>query len=185
MAASTKFGFNTTYGSLYCIYGYSDNLKDRFNYLITSTVIGIFIPFVLTSIIYFEIKKKLSHIQINKKTTFKEESSAKNTITVDLFSFNIGYSLRGSNVNGMRIKKKVDLNRNREFNKQLIVINVCCIVCFIMTITLSFRYIIPNFNDYYYPYRQALRILNVFFQSLIPIITLYFNSGIRNKLTTG
>lgn len=183
MVVGTKFGFNTTYGSFYCIYGYSDNLKNVTYYLITSTVIGIFLPFLLITVIYFEIRKKLSIIQKEKKTVKNEESSSKHTITIDLFSFNIGYSLRGSNINSLRIKKKVDLNRNKQFNQQLILINICCIMCFIMTFILSFRYIIPNFNDYYYPYRQALRILNVFFQSLIPVVTLYFNSGIRNKLT--
>ena len=52
---STKFGFQTTYGSLFCIDGYSNEIQSALGYLITSSITGIALPFLLTFILYIII----------------------------------------------------------------------------------------------------------------------------------
>ena len=71
LALATKFAFNTSYSSSLCVDGYSIYLFEIINYLATTSVVSITLPFVLTMVFYFMIKKKL------------EKNSSLSSITTD------------------------------------------------------------------------------------------------------
>lgn len=82
-------------------------------------------------------------------------------------------------------QKRHELQKTRRLNKQLIAVMICYFLSFLVSFVMNFRYIIPDFDKKFYYFRQVLRILNVFFQSLIPVVSLYFNphlSGILKKI---
>lgn len=79
-------------------------------------------------------------------------------------------------------QKKRELQKTKRLNKQLIAVMICYLLSFLVAFVLNFRYIIPDFNQRFYYVRQLLRILNVFFQSLIPVVSLYFNPTLTRLL---
>lgn len=79
-------------------------------------------------------------------------------------------------------QKRYELKKTQRLNKQLIAVMICYLLSFLVAFILNFRYIIPDFNPRFYYFRQILRILNVFFQSLIPVVSLYFNPHLTRIL---
>jgi hypothetical protein len=194
---ATKYGFNTTYGSLYCIDGYSMNMTDVVDYLIVSSLMAILVPFTLITVIYIFIKKILSKNGsklLKKKMTASKMSQSDGSSLADservLRRSQVGQTQQrpsaeamsvSTAVSGKSVTKRNELKKNVRFNLQLISLNVCYIMCFAMSFILSFRYVIPDFNVKFYYFRQLLRILNVFFQATIPVVSLVFNPNISIK----
>lgn len=179
---STKFGLQTTYGSLYCIDGYSNIFENRLTYLILTSFISIFLPFSSILIIYIAIRIKINTFPSNSKIRRLAHSTASiqpvgfetkisSISAMDDFSSNKLEARPNSSSHAS--KKKSEMSKNKKFNEQLIAMGVCYLMCFLVSFVLNFRYIIPNFNVYFYYYRQLLRILNILFQSMVPIISLY------------
>jgi hypothetical protein len=183
---STKFGFQTTYGSLYCIDGFTTYLPNAIGYLTVTTIISLILPFLCITIIYYLIKKNSNANE--KKINFETcngEGTRRTTIEPSLTlggffgrRFTQGSSQMDAN-KSIKIKKQ-ELNKTKRLNRQLIALNICYLLSFSVAFVLNFRYIIADFNTRFYFWRQILRILNVFFQSLIPIVSLYFNRNINS-----
>ena len=164
-----KFAFGTTYGNLFCIDGFSTNLNDSIGYLIVSTIIAIAIPSCLVTVIYFLIRRRL--ILNASKANKLHRRVRLNSITSHAITANVGSR------DQLRQERK-ETFRNTRLGHQLIALNVCYLLCFSVSFILSFRYIIPNFNEKFYYLRQILRILNISFQGLIPILSLIFNPNV-------
>ncbi len=87
----------------------------------------------------------------------------------------------------MSIQKEV-LKKNRkkvqdyELAKQFLIMDICEIMSCLMITGLGMRYILNNLNEYYNVIRFTLRSANLFFQLLIPIVTVYYNKLIRLTL---
>lgn len=85
------------------------------------------------------------------------------------------------------IQKEV-LKKNRkkvqeyELAKQFLIMDLCEIMSCLMITGLGMRYILNNLNEYYNIIRFVLRTANLFFQLLIPIVTIYYNKLIRLTL---
>ena len=62
-----------------------------------------------------------------------------------------------------------------ELAKQFLIMNICEIMSCLMITGLGMRYLFDNLNEYYNVIRFLLRTINLFFQLLIPIVTVYFN----------
>jgi hypothetical protein len=180
---STKTIFNTTSGTFYCIDGFSENFRDKLSYLIVNTTLCIILPFSLIVIIYwmirFELMKSQNRIFPGQHQQKMRSNSkrASNNITITSTTSTTNNSSFPFNNNDVHLK-------NRRLNKQLIAMNFCYLACFTVSSILSFRYIIPNFNKNFYYLRQTLRVLNIFFQSLLPIISIYFNPNFSYKFKT-
>ena len=56
---ATKYGFNTTYGKLYCMDGYSEIVQNALNYFLVESIVGFLFPTVFSIVAYIMIKKKL------------------------------------------------------------------------------------------------------------------------------
>ena len=139
LALASKYAFQTTYSASLCMDGYSDVFANLVNYLITTSVLSILVPFILTMIIYYLIKHKLS-----QNTRLSNNSAKKQS-------------------------------KDQRFTTQLIAINVCYIISFLISFVQTFRFIIPDFNTRLYYLRQGLRILNLSSVALLPLISIYFN----------
>lgn len=102
--------------------------------------------------------------------TFREDSFMPNTNTAAVAS-----SLGTFTKEPTARQKRNELRKKKRLNQQLIAVMICYLMSFLVSFILQFRYIIQDFNQKFYYFRQILRILNVFFQSLIPVVSLYFN----------
>lgn len=189
---STKFGFKTTYGSLFCIDGNAISLSDRINYLIVTSILSILIPFTSITLIYCLIKIKLSQTETNlnqqKLGVRKSSSIGANVIAIEL-SNSQEMSQTGATTSNTKTgaektlkMKTYELKKTQRLNQQLIALNICYFMAFLVSFVLNFRYIIPDFNQRFYYFRQLLRILNVFFQSMIPVLSLYFNPHLNHRI---
>ena len=172
----TKFGFNTTYGSLYCIDGFSTDPVATVNYLIVSSLLCIVLPFSLNILIYWFIRLKLSKMS----TRTKSRSSLEMSVFKSRVSTVNGESSTQTRSSSIK-SERAEMQKNQRFNLQLIALNTCDIMCFVMSFILSFRYIIVDFNQKFYYFRQLLRIFNIFFQAMIPVLSLYFNPNISRS----
>ena len=178
--ASTKFALNTTYGSLFCIDGFSLSTYDTVAYLIISAVFDLVVPYSAVTIIYILIKYKLNKITIKTRVDSKNGrvlSIVEPTLS-QLVNSVVILDNMSNQVNVEKRKKKKEMKKNKRFSSQLIAMNICYIGCFTMSFILSFRYVIDDFNNKFYYFRQVLRIFNVLFQALVPIVSLYFNPNI-------
>ena len=180
----TKFGFNTTYGNLLCLDGFSAKMENIVNYLIVSSVLSILVPFSLTTIIYVLIKMKLekNSAKFTQSNASKLTSSLTRTVASTTREIS---SMRISNLNSSHLdeaqltrKSKQEWKKNTRLNMQLILLNICYIICFCMSLIFNFRYIIPNFSEKLLYFRQIIRIINILSQAMVPVISLYFNSTI-------
>ena len=177
--AATKFGFNTTYGALFCIDGYSTNSTNTVAYLIVSSVLAIVLPFVANTVIYVCIKRRLDQTYFKLRQRVKRKTALDDSCITGTV-INASGQFTGATVASSKSKRSVlgatsETRKNQRFNIQLISLNVCYLVCFVMSFILSFRYIIPDFNARFYYFRQILRVLNIFFQAMIPVLSLCFN----------
>ena len=167
---SIKYGYGTTYGSLYCIDGYSVSYESTLGYLITSSVLSILVPFTAITIIYLHIRHILTQNTIRVSSTIQ---------IGQLVEQENQFSTADNNASKNKIvKKSTDSKKNKRFNLQLISLNICYIICFTMSFILSFRYIIRNFNERFYYFRQLFRIVNIFSQAMIPVVSLVFNPNL-------
>jgi hypothetical protein len=62
-----------------------------------------------------------------------------------------------------------------ELAKQFLIMDICEIMSCLMITGLGMRYLFDNLNEYYNVTRFLLRTTNLFFQLLIPIVTVYYN----------
>ena len=171
---ATKLTFRTTHGDLFCIDGYSTHLNSTIAYLTVTSVLGILAPFALTSVIYLLIRRYLRQSSQKFGRIVKLSYNNKS----DTLNSNSLIEKISDPVSSESPISKSNLSKNQRLSSQLLALNLCYIMCFSMSFTLSFRYIIPEFNQRFYTIRQVLRILNVFFQTMIPIISIVYNPNI-------
>ena len=191
-----KFAFGTTYGNSFCIDGYSTSFESTLGYLIVSSTICILVPFVIITIIYLVVRSTLLNSAAKMRNRSMSEQKMSEVSTSDkpkAFSLpnlsfrNVSFKSNeptASSSNGRRrsstaAKKKSELRKNRQFSLQLISLNICYAICFSMSFILSFRYVISDFNQKFLYVRQILRILNVLFQAMIPVLSIMFNPNIK------
>ena len=190
---STKFGFQTTYGNLFCIDGFSANLSNVIGYLTVSSFLCILVPFSLITLIYIMIRRKISqnrsitssnHQSKTQTMAVNDPQSENKSLEMSLGQFSTLQETCATGISPMnRVKAqkqraRYEMKKNIRFNIQLIAMNICYIMCFSMSFVLSFRYVIVDFNERFYYFRQLLRILNILFQAMIPVLSLYFNPNI-------
>jgi hypothetical protein len=175
---STKYGFETTYGSPYCIDGFSTDTSDVVNYLIVTTVLSMIVPLILITLLLIRIHSQLNYLWDNINKQLIERKANEQIAFIHLryaFKFDEITATRAVHEKEER-KIKSELRRSREQNKQLMCLILCDVICFAASFVLSFRYIIPDFNSKFYYFRQILRIVNVFSQTMIPCVSLYYGS---------
>lgn len=148
----SKYWFKTSYGYLYCFDGFGTNGKDSLNYFIVQSVVGIIVPTLFTNVAYYLITIKLKRLS-NRLQNDAEVSGTTRQATI----------------------------REKHLVEQFFFINLCEIVSSIMVVGLGLRYLIPNLNEYYNVTRFLLRSVNLFFQLLIPIVSIVYNPLIGAK----
>jgi hypothetical protein len=94
----------------------------------------------------------------------------------------IRISLSDSKSSGILSKKSKILKNNR-LAKQFLLMNICEIGSCLMLIGLGTRYLFKNLNEYYNVIRISLKISNLFFQLLIPIVSMKYCPFIKPVLT--
>ena len=151
---ATKYGFNTTYGYLYCFDGFSTVLKDSFYYFLVQSIVGIAFPTVFSVIAYIFIRKRLIESEVKAKK----------------IKFYSGDPLKVCGVDPL-----MKICKQYEIAKQFFIINLCEIMSCLMVIGLGMRYLFPNLNDYYNVTRFLLRFFNLFFQAIIPITAIVYH----------
>ena len=95
----------------------------------------------------------------------------------------IRISLSDSRSSGILSKKSKILKNNR-LAKQFLLMNVCEIGSCLMLIGLGTRYLFKNLNEYYNVIRIFLKTSNLFFQLLIPIVSMKYCPFIKPVLST-
>ena len=157
-------------------------------YLIISAVFDLVVPYTAVTVIYILIKIKLnknSHTtKAEPKTGHPPLSQAEPTATATASHTFMNSTVLDNMTNQVKadkLKQKREMKKNKRFSIQLIAMNACYIGCFTMSFILSFRYVIDDFNNKFYYFRQLLRIFNVLFQALVPLVSLYFNPNISIK----
>jgi hypothetical protein len=194
-----KFTFATTGGSLYCIDGYSSNINLAIGYLATASIFDSVIPITANSVIYFLINSELNQKESKlnaTKTSSKMRKTAKHRVDVDHHSATISTNLSDKSIDHLSppptninsttaaaatVAKKQDLAKSKRFSYQLVALKVCYLASFCASFVLDFRYIIPDFTTKFYFTRQLLRIANILFQALIPVLSVAFNPNITFK----
>lgn len=151
----SKFAFQTTYSLTFCLHGFS-------TVWINSLLNGIF--YILFSMIFPCIAIIVIYVLIHKKlTTIGKRLSTVNTSK--------RVSFAPSDQSGRSVNKK----REMKFANQFI------IMCIIMTLSVcgtsvfGLRGVIPNYFNLFYYWRPVIRCYIMFFSSLIPIFSVYFN----------
>jgi hypothetical protein len=190
MFLGTKFGFDTTSGYVYCMDGQNSNFGKVIGYLLVTSVISLFVPLVLVLVAYIRIRRKM-----NRANGLKPLIRS-SLLVLDMANF--GKSLpvppadsppppprpcaASSSSNLRKRMRRCDSQsqKNKRLDKQLLLINTCDFMCITITYGLNLRYIMQNFDAYFVYYRFVLRILNVFAQSMVPMITLYFSPTINS-----
>jgi hypothetical protein len=171
---ASKFAFATTYGPLYCFDGYSSNLLNSLLYFLVNCLLGISVPTIGSVIIYALIQKRLNRNKIALQTSNKEISKSINTRkakTDNDCASDIAASTYSES-----------LKNEKSFAKQFFLMDLCEIISSLMVIGLGMRYLIPNLNNYYNIARQMLRSINLLVQSMIPVISIYFNPYASSKV---
>ena len=122
---STKFVFGVSYGSPFCIDGFSNRLDMTIGYLTVSSFLAILFPFGSISVIYALIRAKLK--QNEAKLSTKKPSQTKSRAHDSDSSLN-------QQQPQVRPMKRQELNKNKKFSYQLISLNIC----YIFSLTVSF-----------------------------------------------
>ena len=196
LCVANKQIFKTTYGYLYCFDGYSIIFFNSLMFFLVQTILGIVLPTLFTVTAYLIIHKKLD-------LKFQNQNPSSYIFNLKLLYFyNYFYLIKGpvsfnqvvasvmnsntiTDANLIKIAQKSILRNYRkqvkdyELAKQFLVMNICEIISCLMITGLGMRYLFPNLNEYYCIARFLLRTINLFFQLIIPIVTIYYNKLIR------
>lgn len=151
----TKFAFKITYGYYNCYDGFSTSYDSSLNYYIVSSILGNIVPLILVFIIILKISFKLKPdlVKIIPEKLFKKTQENLNDPK------NVAQNIANE-----------ELSSQRRFLKKLITFYVFFLAMLFTSLFLNLRDIITN----YYFYIVISRILNIFFQALVPITSLYY-----------
>lgn len=166
----SKYATNTTYGTIYCYDGYSSNTQQSLNYFLLTSSFGYALPLVLVTLFYaliqfklVKLSKHLNHIEKHSRVKMATQEADESTGQRD-FKRNTEHK---SSVKSHKKEKKLA--------HQFIIINgleFCSMIFFMM---LSLNNLFPNLNYNFYFLRQWFRIVNLFFQTSIPVSSLLFH----------
>lgn len=167
-----KFVFETRFGQVYCLDGYSENYLNSILYYVYSSFIGIGLPTISVVVIYFSISRKLVEVskelskraidaQIQKQNAKKEAETTRNDSN-DQNKIKISFNFIDSNlqinpvkaieslkkINPKKVLKyviKIDEKKKRNetrFARQFIIINLLVILSSITVLIISVRNIV-------------------------------------------
>ena len=97
----TKYGFKTTFGSVYCFDGYSDSFNNELKYFIVSLIFSILIPFS-TALVLF--------ILIYKKMTENDETIHNRSQINQLLFLNVSYGLNFIVLSCLEMRHVIDFS---------------------------------------------------------------------------
>jgi hypothetical protein len=80
-----------------------------------------------------------------------------------------------NSVTSTATKKEQKKDAQALLAQQFLVMDLCLIVSCACLIGLAARYVVPSLNNYYNVARFLLRTVNLFFQELIPLASIYFS----------
>nr|QVK45850.1 G protein-coupled receptor [Proales similis] len=172
---STKVGFQTTYGLIYCLDGYSSSQMNSVWYYITTSTIGTLLPTLSVCILYGYLSKRLKRISKNLPNPIRKKSRDRAAQTKQ----ENGKLMENKNRALTRLQRLEERRKQREsrFAWQFLIINFSVIVSSITILIISIVNIIhlaPIFARFYF-FSQLVRILNMISISATPLITLLFN----------
>lgn len=163
-----KLGLSTTHGPFLCLDGYSPLLSRALIYFVVSSVFCIMLPCTLVCLIY---AYKISYLKNTGNGTVKRwfGGNSRKRVT-DIYG-----SL--DNIND----DVVVANRNqRRLARQVLVMNAFLIASLLSFILTNAANIFEQFNDYKYALRFSLRLMTIFFQSLVPVASIAGHTRMMN-----
>lgn len=181
---ATKYGFGTTYGSLYCFDGYSPNVQNSLNYFIVQSVVGFLLPTLYSLLAYVLIKRKLNDSAAKTKIDGQINPSKYNIelATIDHLTECITNNPSANHTNASFNSKNMsaittirNISKDKQSANQLIIMNILEMLSCLMVIGLGMRYLFPSLNDYYNVTRFLLRFFNLLFQAIIPVTVIVYN----------
>ncbi|CAF0729871.1 unnamed protein product [Brachionus calyciflorus] len=166
-----KYSTQTTHGKIYCYDGYSPNLIQNLIYYLLTSLFGYALPLILVIIFYVIIQIKL--IKISKNLNFTETHSKPSSVEPDDSTRNNKETKKS--VKHGKIHKKFHHKKEKKLAHQFIIINFLEFGSMVAFMMLSLNNIYPILNLNYYFLRQLLRIVNLSFQTAIPIMSLLYH----------
>lgn len=169
---STKFSFNTTYGSIYCIDGYSVHEQDEINYFISTEIFSFLIPFIIVFVLFISIYLKMTeHDEIDHS----QKSSIIFHIPIILHR-----NSRSSVFHGH--EEHNHFHHNKGQTHQLFYINICYALSFTINMLLDLRYILNLSSGYLLIVRMCFRIASFLAHLFMPLISMYYTPFLMKKL---
>lgn len=144
LAFITKFSMNTTYGQPFCRDGFSKDFNVRIEYMAVTSTLNLAVPFTVTLVLYFLIRKKLKGKSNNQSHPKEAKKKSKHSRFSDqLIAINLCYmtSFAMTFIASFRFIIP-DFNTSLYFVRQLLrIVNVCASLL-LPIISLYFN---PNF----------------------------------------
>lgn len=191
-----KYALNTTYSVYFCSPGYSNSVKEMIVCFVINVIISNFIPTALNLIAYLKIvaKLKLTKLNLDKANILESASNNKpaNTSKVTPNDFSMATSVFTTatsaasvvNTNNNKAKRELNVKQSR-FAKQFIFMNVAIVMSNLFSVMVDFMIVLATNPAFYYldamlwQFRPIARILFLIFQSMIPIISIFYNPEVR------
>lgn len=154
LTAINKYSLNTTYTITFCLDGFSPIWLNNLIYAVVFVTLSMIIPALMIFIIYFIISHKLRVLGLNL----------------------------GGSVSNKTTSRPINQRREQRFANQFVAMCIAVILNICGIATFSIRSLVPNYFVLFFYWRFVIRSFVLIMISLIPIISVVFNSSIKNPL---
>ena len=178
----SKFVIQTTYGTVLCDDGYSSDFNNGIIYFASTSFLGMAIPCLLVTIIYFFTYQTVR--KIDKKVVSIANIASQNAVSQ--FQTSLASSYR-RDTSIIHARKKLVCKRTShkaQLTRQFFFINLCLIGSLLSFLVLNFANFIEEFNIDWFHYRLLIRIASILSEGFVPIISLYGNPVAQEYLRT-
>lgn len=187
-----KYSFQTTYSIWFCTDGYSESITNSIGYYVVLLALNIALN-VGVILIYLRILSKLKKFARKAKKFDKNINLNLENITQnEMVNVSSIFSLRHKDSRQVVIIESKRVSKEHSFAKQFIIINVFVVLGTIFSMLVNFSKVIAahpylmHLDKEFEMIRPILRIISLFLQSLIPILSLVsypWSFNLKNLIT--